>query len=320
MEYISLKGVEKPVSRICMGTAWFRPHLEDEIFMLLDAYLDKGGNCIDTGRFYGASQAESILKKYFESRGNRDQVILVDKCCHPIVTPDMVHCFDYWRVKPDLMEDDLYFSLYNTGSEFFDLYLLHRDDPAMPVGDLMDRMEYFVEKGLIGAYGVSNWELSRVAEALKYCEQKGYRGLSVNSPSFSLAQVRKPRWYGCVYADHNYAMWHMDKELPLYCWSSQGNGFFAEAFPFDQTAPKDVQEAYYYEDNFTRLDRARELGRKYGVAPINIALAYVLRQPFPTLAIVGPRNRDELSSCLRSLEIPLSEQEINYLRLEVDSY
>jgi hypothetical protein len=49
---------------------------------------------------------------------------------HPIVTPDIVQCFDYWRVKPDLMEDDLYFSLYHTGCEFFELYLLHRDDPA----------------------------------------------------------------------------------------------------------------------------------------------------------------------------------------------
>jgi aryl-alcohol dehydrogenase-like predicted oxidoreductase len=83
MEYIVIKGVEKPVSRICMGTAWFNPKLEDEIFKLLDTYIENGGNCIDTGRFYGGATAETILKKYFDSRRNRDQLILVDKCCTP---------------------------------------------------------------------------------------------------------------------------------------------------------------------------------------------------------------------------------------------
>ena len=55
MEYIKIKGLDKPVSRLIMGTAWFNVEYEEEIFKMLDLYVEQGGTVIDTGRFYGAN-------------------------------------------------------------------------------------------------------------------------------------------------------------------------------------------------------------------------------------------------------------------------
>lgn len=318
MDYLKVKGIEKKVSNLIMGTAWFDPSFEDEIFQMLDAYISEGGTVIDCGRFYGVARSEKILKNYLEARNNREDLVIIDKCCHPIITPNGSHHPEYWRVKADLITDDLHYSLYHTGCDYFDLYLMHRDDPNVPVGEIMDRLEQHRKEGLIKAYGVSNWELPRIQEAVKYCEEKGYQGISVNNPSYSLAKVMKTRWPGCVYADDEYAKWHEDKDVTLLSWAAQAHGFFADIYKRDGSAPKDIQEAFFSEENFGRLNRAKELGKEKGVDSINIALAYVLCQPFHVGAIIGSRSRKEFESCIKTLEIKLTQKELDYLSLKSD--
>lgn len=318
MEYIKVKGINKPVSKLVMGTAWFSPDFEDEIFKMMDLYVEKGGTVVDTGRFYGIARAEKILKKWLDSRNNRDDLVIIDKCCHPIITPDGAHHPDYWRVKPDLITDDLHYSLLHTGCDHFDAYLMHRDDPNVPVSEIIDRLELHKKEGLIGTYGLSNWELPRVEEAMKYCESKGYTGISINNPSYSLAKVRKTRWPGCVYADDEYAKWHDGKDITLFSWASQAHGFFADIYKRDGSAPKDIQEAFFYDDNFERLRRAQELGKEKNVDSINIALAYVLSQPFDVAAIIGSRSRKEFDSCIQTLDVKLTQKELDYLSLKSD--
>lgn len=325
MEYIKINGLEKPVSKLIMGTAWFNVKYEEEIFKMLDLYVQKGGTVIDTGKFYGAHfnnehacESERILKKWLDLRNNRDKLVIMDKACHPIITPDGVHHPEYWRVKPDIITDDLHYSLLHTGCDYFDIYLLHRDDPKVPVADIMDRLEQHRKEGLIKTYGVSNWEQNRVEEAIAYCKKKGYQGLSVNNPSYSLAHVAKTRWPGCVYADDNYALWHKDQDIALFSWAAQGHGFFADIY--DENAPQDIKDAFFTKENFERLHRAKILGEKKGVPSINIALAYVLNQEFDVCAIIGSRDRKEFDSCLDALNIKLTKKEINYLCLKSDTY
>lgn len=325
MKYTKIKGLDKPVSKLIMGTAWFNVEYEEEIFKMLDLYVERGGTVIDTGRFYGANykgqhacESERILKKWFDSRNNRDKLVIMDKACHPIITPDGAHHPQYWRVKPDIITDDLHYSLWHTGCDHFDIYLMHRDDPSVPVADIMDRLEQHRKEGLITTYGVSNWEKDRVEEAVAYCKEKGYHGLSVNNPSYSLAHVAKTRWPGCVYADDEYALWHKDADVKLFSWAAQGHGFFADIY--DETAPQDIKDAFFTEENFERLNRAKILGEEKGVPSINIALAYVLSQDIDACAIIGSRDRKEFDSCLDALKIELTEQEIQYLCLKAESY
>ena len=318
MEYVNVKGLDRPVSRLVMGTAWFGigADVRDEIFKMLDLYVAEGGNVIDTGRYYGAGRSEGILKEWFDARDNRDELIIMDKACHPIITEDGVHHPEYWRVKPDIITDDLHQSLLRTGCDHFDLYLMHRDDPNVPVGDIMDRLELHRQEGLIRAYGVSNWEIDRVAEAVAYCEEKGYQGISVNNPSYSLATVMKTRWPGCVYADDAYAQWHKGKDVTLSSWAAQAHGFFADIY--GENAPQDIKDAFFSEDNFEKLARCKKLAAHYGVDSINLALAYVMCQPFDTVAIIGSRSRTEFDSCIQTLSLKLTPAELAYLSLQTD--
>ncbi|MGI5911845.1 MAG: aldo/keto reductase [Syntrophomonadaceae bacterium] len=319
MDYLKVKGLSKPVSKIIMGTAWFHLGDENEIDEMLDIYINEGGNVLDTGRFYGNGTSEGLLYKWLRRSGKRDQVYIMDKCCHPFIDRSGKHHPIRWRVSPEFITEDLIYSLNNVGVDYFDLYLMHRDDPKIPVAELMDRLEQHYREGLIKAYGVSNWQLPRIKEAMEYCDRMGYYGLSVNSAAYSLATVKVPRWPGCVYGDDQYAKWHKENDLPLFAWGSQGAGFFAGIYPTDGTAPRDIQEAYFTDENFEKLRRCQELGAEKGLEPINIALAYVLSQAVPVAAIIGSRSKDELYSSLNVFKVKLTPAEIEYLSLRSDA-
>ena len=79
------------------------------------------------------------------------------------------------------------------------------------------------------------------------------------------------------------------------------------------TDDAELVRCWYDDANFARLDRAQELARKHGVEPVNIALAYVLCQPFPTFPIIGPRRPAEVASCVRALKIELVPDELRWL-------
>lgn len=321
MEYLKVKGIDKPFSRLALGTVWFEPQFSKEINTLMDAYVDKGGTVIETGRFYGPThQAESLVQHWLKQTGRREEIILIDKACHPIITPDDEHHPEYWRVKPDLITEDLYWSLYHTGCDYFDLFMLHRDDPHVPVGPLMDRFEQHREQGLFKAYGVSNWDTDRLEEAMDYCKQKGYQGLSVSSNSFSLAKVYNPRRPGTIHMDENEVLWYEGKDITLMSWASQAVGFLADIWKKDGNTPQWIQDVYFTDENFERLNRAKILAKEKGVEPVNIAVAFVLCRNFPVSALIGCKNVQELDSSFRALDVRLSEKEMDYLCLKTDDF
>lgn len=324
MKYLSVKGLDKKVSQIVLGTAWFgldRNAEHDGIFGLMDLYVELGGNAIDTGRFYGAGRSEGVVARWLEKSGMHDRLVLIDKACHHYVDEDNVHHTKENRVRPELITEDLNYSLENMKVAYFDIYLLHRDNPEEPVEGLIDRLERHRQEGKIKTYGVSNWSLERLEQAQNYAIRKGYQGISVNNPSYSLAKVQKPRWHGCVYADDAYALWHADKDISLFSWAPQAAGFFADIYKRDGSTPQDVADAYFSDENFEKLTRVKMLARERadGTEPINVALAYVLSQSFPVAAVVGPRSTDELKSNVHSLDVHLSPREIEWLALRSDA-
>ena len=319
MKYTHIKGVETPVSRLFIGTAW--PSLDDEklLFELFDRFFELGGNTIDTARFYGkgngVAKAEVLVGKWVEQCGKkRSEIHIQNKCCHPFISRDGVMHHERWRVSSAFITEDLLYSLDRMHLDYFDIYQLHRDDENIPVSELIDTLETHFRAGLIKAYGVSNWQLPRIQEAMDYCAEMGYHGLSTSNPSYSLATVHKTRWPGCVYADDEFAHWHKDKDISFLSWGAQAAGFFAGVFD-GENAPLDAREAFFTNENLEKRRRAEALAFKKGVTATNIALAYVLNQGFDICAIIGPRSIAELESCIRAEELTLSEAEIEYLSL-----
>lgn len=295
--------LDKPVARLIMGVD--NQNSAAHAAAVFDDYFERGGNAFDTAWVYG--QAKSVLLGHWiRARGVRDQVVIIAKGAHtPLCTPQ--------SIAAQLTEQLGWF-----GTDHADLYLMHRDNPEVPVGEFIDALNEEVRAGRIKAFGGSNWSLERVKKANAYAKRKGLQGFSMVSNNLALAEMVKPVWAGCVHVhDADSRRWLKKTQLVLLPWSSQARGFFipGRARP-DKRDDASLAECWYSPDNFKRQARAIELAAKHGVEPVNIALAWVLGQPFPTFPLIGPRTAAETRSSVKALDVRLTRKEMAYLNLE----
>ena len=297
-------------TNIFMGSSDFlRLDNKEEAWKILDSYLLKGGNSFDTARHYRHS--EIALGTWIEERNIREKVVIETKCCHPIRNTN-----ERPRVTATAIEEDLQTSLEYLKTTHVEMLALHRDDPSQEVGAIMESLHKQVELGRVYAIGVSNWELPRIKEAMAYAEQNGITNISFNSPNLSLASVKQPRWPNCVTAGHEMKEWHKLNNLPLIAWSSQAEGFFAGRFDKNDFSNQEIVDVYYSEENWEKFDRVQQLAEEKHVLPIQISLAYVLNQIFPTAAVIGSETISELSSSVDGGKIYLSPKEMAFLNLK----
>ncbi len=303
MKYGRIDGLDKPVSRLVIGTDNQRTFAQAAI--MFDDYFERGGNTFDTAYVY--DNGDRLLGQWIKHRGVRQQAVIIAKGAH---TP---HC------DPKSLSRQLIESLERMETDYADIYLMHRDNPQVPVGEFIDVLNEHVRAGRIKLFGGSNWTLARVDEANTYARKRNRQPFSVLSNNFSLARMIDGPWAGCIStSDPDSRVWLTSRQLPLLAWSSQARGFFVDgrADP-DKLDDKDLVRCWYSPDNFQRLERARELAKKKKVLPINIALAYVLCQPFPTYALIGPRLLSETRTTLAGLDVELTGEEMKWVNLEI---
>jgi aryl-alcohol dehydrogenase-like predicted oxidoreductase len=304
MNHANIPHLEKPVSRLIMGVD-NQTELEPAS-VVFDDFVARGGNCFDTAFVYGAGKCETVFGQWLEKQ-NRDRVVIIGKGGH---TP---YC------NPEDITKQLLTSLERLQTDFVDIYMMHRDNNDLPVSAFVDVLNFHAKAGRIKTFGGSNWSVARVQEANDYAASKGLQGFSVVSNNFSLARMVDPPWAGCISAsDADSRAWLTETQITLLPWSSQARGFFVRGNP-DFLEDQELVRCWYAPDNFQRLSRAQELAREKGCDPIQIALAYVLWQPFPTIPLIGPRNTAETASSFKALELKLTPLEAKWLNLESES-
>lgn len=309
MEHISIPGVRKPVSRLALGTMIFSPDNLPHASSILNSFLECGGTLIDTAHGYGRGASEKGIGARLREGGDRESIVILDKGCHPYGDSGP-------RVTPEDMRADLDESLERLGTEYIDLYMPHRDDPSVPVGPIVEALNEEVVRGRIHAFGCSNWTPERIMEANAYAVEHGLQGFVASSPNLSLARASEPMWAGCVYTNDADRSWYESTQMPLISWSSQAGGFFTGRYSPEDRSNADMVRVYYTEENFERLRRARTLAEQRGVHPLQVALAWVLNQPFPTIAIIGPHSVEELESSVQAADLKLTPSEMAYLDLQ----
>lgn len=310
MKKIDLPGLKQGVTQLIMGSDYFAPDVYELVSTNLDAFTAIGGNTIDTAYGYSGGKSEQAIGMWVEERGNRDQINIWTKGAHPNK--------DGPRVNKAAIHEELMISLERLRTDYVDLYALHRDDPNIPVGHIIEALNEHVEAGRILAFGGSNWTTARLDEANRYAAEHGLRGFEFSSPNLSLAKAQEAYWKDCISVDEEMLAWHERGGMPLFSWSSQARGFFTGRFTPEDRSDADLVRVFYNDDNWKRYYRAEELGRKKGFSTIQIALAYVLNQSFATGAIVGPRNEAELKSCLEATTISLTLEEVKWLDLRTN--
>ena len=308
MQYGAIPGLDQPVARLVQGADRnvTIPYTE----VLFDQYFELGGNCFDTSHAYRGGACERNLGAWIRSRGVRDRVVVFEKGGNPP------------HGTPEGITRELLAGLDGLGLDRVDVWLMHRDNPEVPVGELVDVLNEHCAAGRMTLFGVSNWSLPRLREAREYADRAGRSYFSVVSNQFSLARILDAWWtidgsfpYWQSASDPEFRRWFEATQTVLVPWSSQASGFFIEQ-EAQQPRDRDLPRCYHSPDNFTRRERAFELARRRGVSPMNIALAWVLQQPFPVFPIIGTRLPGETRDCLRALEVTLTADELRWLDLE----
>jgi aryl-alcohol dehydrogenase-like predicted oxidoreductase len=286
----------------------------DEAMALLDAAFELGCNAFDTAAVYGHGAAERRLGEWLEQRRLRQQVIIIDKGCHP--------ARDVARLTPSDLAFDVAASLERLRVDQIDLYLLHRDDPQVPVGEMVSALNDQLALGRIAAFGGSNWTHQRIEQANDYARRHGLVEFAASSPGFSLAEPIQS-WPGCVSLHRSRAdgalAWYRATGLPVLAWSPLAGGFLSGRFDRagqpELATPSDrrVIEFYASDANFERLDRLARIARMKGMTIGQAALAYVASVRINLHAVVGCRNRAELQECARAIEFGFSAAELAWL-------
>lgn len=317
MQYGKVPGVDKPVSKLVQGTVMLPGEDEARWHRLLDAIFEMGCNTFDTAHIYSGGDNERAVGRWINSRGIREKVAIIGKGAH--------HNADRKCVTPYDITAHLHDSLARFQTDYIDLYVLHRDDPSVPVGPIVETLNEHRKAGRIHAFGGSNWTARRVAEANAYAAEHGLTPFVATSPQYSLAEMIEEPWEGCVSISgpqgKSDRAWYREQGLGVFCWSSLAGGFLSGRLTRMNLAQH--QEELYYrcyvgEPNLKRLDRAAELAKEKGCTLTQIALAFVLNQPLHVFPLVAAYTPDEFRANAEALELELTPAELSWLDLESD--
>ena len=306
-----LKGLDRDLSRLVLGCD--NQLDSDHAFVMFDHFFESGGNVFDTAFIYNNGKSDRYLGSWMKDRDIRDKVVILGKGAH---TP---HC------NPKAIRKQLQESLEKLQIAYLDIYCVHRDNTDIPVNEFVDALDEVQEEGLIKVKGASNWNLERFASAQDYSNTKGKEGFRVLSNNLSLARMNVPVWPGChSCSNDSFKNYLVSNQVAVFPWSSQARGFFLDSTdlktPIHAADPtnEERKRVWASDDNDERRKRCFYLAKKKGVEPIQLALAYVLHQPFPCFPLIGSRNISETESSLGALKVSLNRGDLLWLDLEKD--
>lgn len=308
----SLGNSDLMVSSLCCGTVPFGTAIRDKnLHQFYEAYRTAGVNFFDTAHcssFWvrdGNGTSERALGECVKHSGDRDQLVIATKGGHPGAGNAYPRPDRY--LTPEVIARDIDDSLDRLGMNQIDLYYLHRDDRRVPVGEIIAGLNAEIHRGRIRYLGASNWSTERIAAANAYANAQGMAGFIASQPQWNLAEPNPVADPTLVFLSPDDEAWHRTNNFPVVAYSASARGYFASA---GRLAANDYENPTSRE----RLKRATELALQFGVSPNQIALAYLLNQPFPVIPILGTTDPKHLQDAVRATAVHLTEDQLGWLR------
>ena len=308
MEYRPLGRSGMSVSQLCLGAMMFgaagNPDHDDSVKIIHRA-LDAGINFIDTADVYSTGESEQIVGQALAG-SRRDGVVLATKAGLPFGRdPNQRGTSRRW------ITEAVEGSLRRLGTNWIDLYQIHRLDPATDVDETLGVLSDLVHTGKIRAFGASNVPASEIVEAQWTAERRGRERFRTEQPPYSLLTRA---------IEHDVLPTSLRHGMGVLVYSPLAGGWLSgryrkgarisgptsaargQLFPgvYDSTNPA----------NAAKLDAADALGAladQAGLTLVQLAIAFVTRHPAVTAAIVGPRTMDHLESYLAADGVELTD-------------
>ena len=314
MDYTNLGKSGLKVSRLCLGMmSYGSKKWRDWVLEEADARpffrraLDAGINFFDTADVYSLGESERILGnllKHFTVK--RDLVVIATKVYHPM--SDDVN--DQGLSRKHIL-DSIDRSLKNLGTDYVDLYQIHRWDYNTPIEETLETLNGLVRAGKVRYLGASSMYTWQFAKALFTADLHGWERF-----------ITMQNHYNLIYREEEREMIPLcvDQAIGLLPWSPMARGFFAgnhrkKDWGDTVRAKSDgyAQSMYYRDEDFIVADRVVEIARQKGVSGPQLALAWVLSKPFITSPIIGATRMEHLEQALAAINIQLSEEEVKRL-------
>ena len=315
MKYRKLGNSGLSVSNLILGTMGFGTETpEEETVAILDAFLEAGGNIIDTADVYGGGASEELLGRWRASRPDSTSRLVVATKARFGTGPDVN---DAGTSRPHLHRA-LNTSLRRLGVEAIDLYQMHGWDPLTPVEETQSFLDAAVRAGKIHYVGLSNftgWQLQLV---LSTARAMGLQVPITLQQQYSLA-CREIEYEVVPAALHN--------EIGLLPWSPLAGGFLSGKYTrynvldADGTRYGDGNAMFRYigktfagnEHNWETIDAVREIADQIGATPSQVALSWVTNRPAVSATIIGARTMKQLDDNLAAAELQLDAEAISRL-------
>lgn len=299
MKTIQLHGTDLVVSQLCMGTVNFGTTLDQQqVNRHLDRFGELGGNFVDTAHVYSdwlpgeKSRSEKMLGKWLKNNHRKDFILCTKGGHYDFAARDVS------RVTPKQLALDLNESLEYLQTDYIDLYMLHRDNTALPVSEIMDCLDGFVREGKVRYLACSNWTAQRTAEANEYAKANGKAPFVANELLWSMAEPNRetlPPSY--IVMDEEMMKLGIESQLNFMCFSALAKGYFTRRFA-GKPLSDELHRTYDNEANEQRFEQLRHL--ESAAAVTHTSLHYFANQPVTAIPIVTFSNMDQLTECVQA--------------------
>ena len=271
-------------------------------FAVLDRFVEHGGGMIDTADVYSAwvpghkgGESETMMGAWLRESGARDKVLIATKVG---MMPG--------GLKPDRIRDAVQGSLDRLGTDVIDLYFAHKDDPDVPLDEVLGAFAELVDAGIVRAIGASNYSAERLAEALRVADEKGLPRFTAMQPELNLldrAQYEGPLQQLCI-----------DEGLGVVTYFSLASGYLSGKYRSAADlgkSPRGARVKPYLEGKGPAVLAAMErIAAETGATLSQIALAWVAAQSGVTAPIASATTVGQLDELMGSLDLDLSDAQL----------
>ncbi|HVX47695.1 MAG TPA: aldo/keto reductase [Mycobacteriales bacterium] len=310
MEYGKLGSTGLDVSRICLGCmSYGEPNrgnhewslTEEDSRPFIKAALDAGINFFDTANVYSAGSSEEIVGKALRDYADRDEIVLATKV-HGAMRPG-ANGHGLSR-KAIMAEIDA--SLTRLGTDYVDLYQIHRWDKTVPIEETLEALHDVVKAGKARYVGASSMYAWQFAKALHTSRANGWTRF-----------VTMQNHYNLIYREEEREMLPLclDEGIGVIPWSPLARGRLAREW--DATSARSETDEFgktlYLEQDREVVDVVAEVAGERGVSRAQVALAWMLGKPGISAPIVGATKMQHLDDAVAAVDLRLSEDEVRRL-------
>jgi aryl-alcohol dehydrogenase-like predicted oxidoreductase len=297
-----------PVSPLTLGGNVFGWSAdEDASFAVLDAYIEAGGNAIDSANVYSAwvpgnpgGVSERIIGRWLAGRDDRDDLVVITKV--GMAGGDMPKGLTRDKILRGAEQ-----SLARLGGDRIDLYYAHEDDAETPLEETMRAFDELVRQGVVTAVAASNYPAARLREALEVSAREGLVAFEGLQPPFNLVDRGG-------YDDATREVVR-ENDLGVATYYSLARGFLTGKYRRDGEVPEGarapgVRRDYLNERGFAALDALLGVAEAHGATPAQTALAWTMAQPTVTSAVASATSPDQVRELAGAMTLELSPDEI----------